>query len=234
MILFAVHVRTVQCTHVDTGTRDPELQRMEYELTSDDSDHDDSGLIGKRKTLRAYSPQIRRRIVVGVAVGLVIIIIILGVGLGAGLGNSGSSRSTCEQVDKLERFNCFPGRNTNAAECSRRGCCWNDEVTDNSPRCYYAADYVQGYEVSSVEHSDLGPMLYLSWLKKSYFSADQFPYPGAVEKLAVKALFETNNRLHVKVSKFFTEIGGKAFVLTIFRRLHGIYKQTNLCIHDHA
>lgn len=169
---------------------------MEYELATDDDD----GLVEKRKTRRVYSPRKKCFIAIGVAVGaaVVVSVIVLGVSLGVGLQSGGGS-DKCKAVETYRRFDCLPGRNTDASECSRRGCCWDGGVTDGSPQCFYPDDYVQGYEVSSVHHYDVGPTILLSWLEESHFSPEQFPYPGVVNSLAVKALFETNKRLHVKV-----------------------------------
>ena len=74
--------------------------------------------------------------------------------------------------------------------CDRRGCCWN---ASNTPRCFYPSGF--GYEViGSVKTTDYG---YQADLR---FKSDQSsPYGDATENIRVDVVFETQNRLRVKV-----------------------------------
>ena len=161
------------------------------------ANNDDSGLIGKKKPFRIYSPRKKRYIIVGVTVSIALtLVLVLSVGLGVALKSAGKDK--CEAT---ERFDCLPGRDVKSSECLRRGCCWDDSLKDGSPQCLYPDGYILGYDVTSLGDSSLGLTLNLSWSKQSHFSPEQFPYPGLVKKLTVHALFETNKRLHVKVSE---------------------------------
>jgi alpha-glucosidase (family GH31 glycosyl hydrolase) len=178
------------------------MQTMEEDTDNDPVDEDDSGLMGKGRSLTIYSPRKKQLyIVIGVigAVSLALVVV-FSVGLGVGLQSSDHSKAKCKAT---ERFDCLPGRTVKSSECLRRGCCWDDSVNDGSPQCFYPDGYILGYEVTSFGSSSgsLSPglTLNLSYSKQSHFSPDQFPYPGLVKKLTVLVLFETSRRLHVKI-----------------------------------
>ena len=80
----------------------------------------------------------------------------------------------------------------NATEdvCSERGCCW---VASNTPQCFYPSG--SGYEVDgSVKPTDYGYQVDLK-LKSNQTS----PYGNGTKNVRVDVMFETQNRLRIKV-----------------------------------
>ena len=73
-----------------------------------------------------------------------------------------------------------------------RGCCWEEDKEAPIP-CYYSAGY--GYAVESLNATKLG---YSARLKRK---ADKQPslFGHDIEVLQVDVLFESSQRLHVKV-----------------------------------
>ena len=97
------------------------------------------------------------------------------------------------QLSTSQRFNCLPGVSgpINREDCSALGCCW-DEST--APFCYHSSD--SGYTVEQkFQHTALGisGCLAPKQRKSSSFGEN-------VRRLCVNISFETEQRLHIKVS----------------------------------
>ena len=97
------------------------------------------------------------------------------------------------QLITSQRFNCLPGVSgpINREDCSALGCCW-DEST--APFCYHSSD--SGYTVEQeFQHTALGisGCLAPKQRKSSSFGEN-------VRRLCVNISFETEQRLHIKVS----------------------------------
>lgn len=97
------------------------------------------------------------------------------------------------QLSTSQRFNCLPGVSgpINREDCSALGCCW-DEST--APFCYHSSD--SGYTVEQeFQHTAQGisGCLAPKQRKSSSFGEN-------VRRLCVNISFETEQRLHIKVS----------------------------------
>ena len=105
---------------------------------------------------------------------------------------NGTQNINC-QLSTSQRFNCLPGVSDpiNREDCSALGCCW-DEST--APFCYHSSD--SGYTVEQkFQHTALGisGCLAPKQRKSSSFGEN-------VRRLCVNISFETEQRLHIKVS----------------------------------
>lgn len=98
--------------------------------------------------------------------------------------------SSC-QLDLSERFDCLPGIAEPSHEtCQLLGCCWNDS---SPPFCYYSPE--SGYSVDEkFSSTEVGVRGCLTRKKLSSV------YGGGLQRLCVNITFETDDRLHIKVS----------------------------------
>lgn len=109
--------------------------------------------------------------------------------------------SQCQILTNDERFDCFPETNANIDGCAARGCCWavpkEDETTVkngniNVPYCFYPTNYAS-YTYVNITDTAYG---LVAFLKRQFKSA----YPDDVEIIKMTVKYETNDRLHVKVT----------------------------------
>ena len=98
------------------------------------------------------------------------------------------------QLSTYQRFDCLPGVEDPKREtCSTLpGCCWNDSA---KPYCYHSSE--SGYSVEQAfQHTAVGisGCLARKQLQSSIFGQN-------LPRLCVNITFETEDRLHVKVSQ---------------------------------
>ena len=97
------------------------------------------------------------------------------------------------QLSTSQRFDCLPGLEDPSSEaCAALGCCW-DEST--APSCYHSSD--GGYTVEQeFQHTELGisGCLAPKQTQSSTFGQN-------LRRLCVNISFETEDRLHIKVSR---------------------------------
>ena len=99
------------------------------------------------------------------------------------------------QLRTSQRFNCLPGLKDPSREaCSALGCCWDNST---APSCYHSTD--SGYTVEQeFQHTALGisGCLAPKQARSSTFGQN-------LRRLCVNISFETEQRLHVKVSQHY-------------------------------
>uniref|UniRef100_A0A803TI31 P-type domain-containing protein n=1 Tax=Anolis carolinensis TaxID=28377 RepID=A0A803TI31_ANOCA len=105
----------------------------------------------------------------------------------------------CVSIPEDLRFDCYPERNTVVTQelCEARGCCFVDSEqssgsTNGVPWCFYPPDF-PSYTLGSVNETELGLVGFLTRKAKAY-------YPKDIEKLQLSVEFETDTRLHVKIT----------------------------------
>lgn len=120
----------------------------------------------------------------------------------------GEDDMQCDNYLPAEKFDCFPEKNVTKEGCLNRGCCWREDkarrkpffsadvnVTQtlvDVPYCYYPRNF-SSYKVASKRDTKLGFSMGLSGEPPRY-------YPGGVKHLTVDVSFETDQRLHVKIT----------------------------------
>uniref|UniRef100_A0A1B6D5E9 P-type domain-containing protein n=1 Tax=Clastoptera arizonana TaxID=38151 RepID=A0A1B6D5E9_9HEMI len=104
----------------------------------------------------------------------------------------------CANIANVDRFDCFPQGKAEEESCKSRGCCWalpqekiNKSADLNVPYCFYPNSF-NNYQYINVSVNDLGATAYL----KILFSS---PYPKDVELVKLDVMYETENRLHIKI-----------------------------------
>ncbi|KAH0632013.1 hypothetical protein JD844_020013, partial [Phrynosoma platyrhinos] len=105
----------------------------------------------------------------------------------------------CISIPEELRFDCYPERNTVVTRelCEARGCCFVDSdqssgSTSGVPWCFYPPDF-PSYTLGSMNETELGLVGFLTRKAKAY-------YPKDIEKLQLSVEFETDTRLHVKIT----------------------------------
>ncbi|XP_034987341.2 lysosomal alpha-glucosidase isoform X1 [Zootoca vivipara] len=105
----------------------------------------------------------------------------------------------CVSIPESLRFDCFPERSTVVTRelCEARGCCfvdgdWPSGSARGVPWCFYPPDF-PSYTLGSLNETKLGVRGFLTRKAKTY-------YPKDVEKLQLSVEFETDARLHVKIT----------------------------------
>ncbi|EEZ99945.2 lysosomal alpha-glucosidase [Tribolium castaneum] len=105
----------------------------------------------------------------------------------------------CKLVQERDRFDCYPENGANQQGCEARGCCWIPAkkkpkmgVPLATPYCFYPSNYGT-YNYVNVTQTAYGLE---AFLKRGYATA----YPGDVEIIKLSAKFETETRLHIKIS----------------------------------
>ncbi|XP_020659956.3 lysosomal alpha-glucosidase [Pogona vitticeps] len=105
----------------------------------------------------------------------------------------------CISIPEDLRFDCYPERNVVVTRelCEGRGCCFVDSqqgsgATSGVPWCFYPPDF-PSYTLGSVNETELGMVGFLTRKTKTY-------YPKDIEKLQLSVEFETDARLHVKIT----------------------------------
>lgn len=105
----------------------------------------------------------------------------------------------CLLVPESHRFDCYPERRMVVTQelCESRGCCFIQTPTpaegkQGVPWCFYPPDF-PSYTLESLNQTALGMAGLLVRREKAY-------YPRDIEKLRLDVEFETDTRLHIKVS----------------------------------
>lgn len=112
--------------------------------------------------------------------------------------------SKCDLIDNNRKFDCYPKGLADQKSCEERGCCWSvpKNITNSSdensfndisvPYCYYPKDFAI-YKFVNLTVADFGAT---GFMKAEYAS----PYPDNKQILKIDVKYETETRLHVKVS----------------------------------
>ncbi|NXE37801.1 LYAG glucosidase, partial [Ptilorrhoa leucosticta] len=105
----------------------------------------------------------------------------------------------CLLVPESHRFDCYPERRVVVTQelCESRGCCFIQspppaEGKRGVPWCFYPPDF-PSYSLESLNHTALGMVGLLVRREKAY-------YPRDIEKLRLDVEFETDTRLHIKIT----------------------------------
>ncbi|NXP73261.1 LYAG glucosidase, partial [Ramphastos sulfuratus] len=105
----------------------------------------------------------------------------------------------CLLVPESHRFDCYPERSVVVTQelCESRGCCFIETPPlaggkRGVPWCFYPPDF-PSYTLESLNQTALGVAGLLVRRKKAY-------YPRDIEMLRLDVEFETNTRLHIKIT----------------------------------
>lgn len=96
------------------------------------------------------------------------------------------------------RFDCYPEDGASQQKCEARGCCWQVPSKDTYvgvPYCFYPTDYDM-YQISGPVDTEFGCTANLTRSQPSY-------YPNTIKNLQLDIYYETQTRLHFKVSALF-------------------------------
>uniref|UniRef100_A0A8C3M4N7 Uncharacterized protein n=1 Tax=Geospiza parvula TaxID=87175 RepID=A0A8C3M4N7_GEOPR len=105
----------------------------------------------------------------------------------------------CLVVPESQRFDCYPERRVVVTQelCESRGCCFIQspplaEGKQGVPWCFYPPDF-PSYTLESLNQTALGMVGLLVRREKAY-------YPRDIQKLRLDVEFETDTRLHIKIT----------------------------------
>ncbi|XP_062463934.1 lysosomal alpha-glucosidase-like isoform X2 [Pezoporus occidentalis] len=105
----------------------------------------------------------------------------------------------CLLVPESHRFDCYPERRVVVTQqlCESRGCCFIEspppaEGKRGVPWCFYPPDF-PSYTLESLNQTALGMVGLLVRREKAY-------YPRDIEMLRLDVEFETDTRLHIKIT----------------------------------
>lgn len=102
----------------------------------------------------------------------------------------------CSDLPDNLKFDCHPEQGASADSCNSRRCCWFPKETNASkisiPFCYYPINY-PGYRITETIPTKNG---YDVIFERSVLS----PYQDDVKQIRMRVRFETQYRLHVKVT----------------------------------
>nr|XP_022907549.1 lysosomal alpha-glucosidase-like [Onthophagus taurus] len=106
----------------------------------------------------------------------------------------------CKIITDSEKFDCYPEDGANQQKCEERGCCWvskkqqriRNGVPLDIPYCFYPGNYPT-YKYVNITETAFG---LVAFLKRNYRSG----YPNDTEVLKMIVKFETDKRLHVKLT----------------------------------
>ncbi|NXW01415.1 LYAG glucosidase, partial [Fregetta grallaria] len=105
----------------------------------------------------------------------------------------------CLLIPESHRFDCYPERHVVVTQelCESRGCCFIESPPPAGgkrgvPWCFYPPDF-PSYTLESLNQTALGVVGLLVRREKAY-------YPQDIEMLRLDAEFETDTRLHIKIT----------------------------------
>ncbi|XP_062999640.1 lysosomal alpha-glucosidase-like isoform X1 [Elgaria multicarinata webbii] len=105
----------------------------------------------------------------------------------------------CVSIPENMRFDCYPERNTVVTRelCEGRGCCFVDGEQPSGgasgvPWCFYPPDF-PSYTLGSLNETEKGMVGFLTRKTPAY-------YPRDIKELQLSVEFETDTRLHVKIT----------------------------------
>ncbi|XP_071081834.1 LOW QUALITY PROTEIN: lysosomal alpha-glucosidase-like [Haliotis cracherodii] len=103
------------------------------------------------------------------------------------------SAPQCDVTFDSDRFDCWPETKGAAQQaCEARGCCWDTNVGQGVPTCFYPRVYNNSYRVTSLQNTTHGMEAVLQ-------RSTQSPYPGDVIELKLEVTYETNERLRFRI-----------------------------------
>ncbi|XP_041063278.1 lysosomal alpha-glucosidase isoform X1 [Carcharodon carcharias] len=113
-----------------------------------------------------------------------------------GQGDGLTGPDSCSSIPEWHRFDCYPERERVATRdlCERRACCFIQPPLNlvGVPWCFYPPNF-PSYTLRNRTPTELGEAGELTRRNKTY-------YPRDVWKLQLNVMFETDNRLHVKIN----------------------------------
>ncbi|XP_076839543.1 lysosomal alpha-glucosidase [Brachyhypopomus gauderio] len=117
-----------------------------------------------------------------------------------GQGEPQVQPEACYLIAEAWRFDCYPERGVVVTEemCHARNCCFVHDSKarlpgqSGVPWCFYPPDF-PSYELVSIDDVEMGYRGKLVRTQKTY-------YPKDIETLRLDVLFESDNRLHVKIT----------------------------------
>lgn len=107
---------------------------------------------------------------------------------------------TCDLIENVERFDCYPEDGSSQQGCEARGCCWSPprrsashRLTDilDVPYCFYPKDFPT-YQVITSGLSNQGLVYALQKPNSTY-------RPNEILKLQATVSFDTKQRLRVRI-----------------------------------
>lgn len=98
----------------------------------------------------------------------------------------------CSLAEEGEKFDCLPRGQIDEKSCKARGCCWQTG-SSGAPWCFYPKSY-GGYKYLNVTRRKNGAR---AFLVRTFPSS----YPNDVKLLRLDAQYQSNERLHVRVSR---------------------------------
>uniref|UniRef100_A0A8D8ZIZ7 Lysosomal alpha-glucosidase n=1 Tax=Cacopsylla melanoneura TaxID=428564 RepID=A0A8D8ZIZ7_9HEMI len=108
--------------------------------------------------------------------------------------------ATCKHStqDLNNRFDCYPRGTPNEKTCNARGCCWNPSK-GKEPSCFYPPNHNSYSYVKTIRNETNG-MYHLSFMSLIYQNKILSPYPDDIESVQMEIVYETNERVRVKIS----------------------------------
>lgn len=111
----------------------------------------------------------------------------------------------CEKTPNIDRFDCYPEKESTKEKCLARNCCWRLPIepvnsterqsTDRGlfgvPFCYYPSDFPT-YRVISSEATDIGQRIQILKSQTTYM-------PNDILNLTVDIIYETQQRLRIRI-----------------------------------
>ena len=118
----------------------------------------------------------------------------------------GPSSSLHCSIESSARFDCYPEPGANSHRCAARGCCWHLRTVSeptvskkqriNIPYCFFPTNY-NGYTLDQTRDTDTGFTARVLRPRSSRSGR-----PDDVFELKLEVIFETQTRLHFKVTLY--------------------------------
>ncbi|XP_046571388.1 lysosomal alpha-glucosidase-like [Haliotis rubra] len=101
--------------------------------------------------------------------------------------------SQCDISKGSDRSDCWPEyRDATQSTCEARGCCWNTDVEQGAPYCYYPGYFNRSYMLMYSQKTSTGVIGHLARTTNS-------PYPNDSMQLLLEISAETYDRLRIKI-----------------------------------
>ncbi|CAF3695883.1 unnamed protein product [Adineta steineri] len=106
----------------------------------------------------------------------------------------------CEISPHVQRFDCYPEKESSKEKCLERNCCWRlpveqanytDKRLTGIPFCYYPTDFPT-YEIISNETTDFGQRIRIQKSQTTYM-------PHDILNLTVDLIYETQERFRIRI-----------------------------------
>ncbi|XP_074657102.1 lysosomal alpha-glucosidase-like [Tubulanus polymorphus] len=105
-----------------------------------------------------------------------------------------SPQPRCSAVRDAQRIDCHPEYGVTPDKCLSRGCCWWGSNTTGTPWCFYPQQEGSGYRLDSLTRPT--PYSYAAEISRQLPSR----WPNDIAKLRIDVYYETNERLHLKIT----------------------------------